>query len=466
MKTESQLNERSMEPAKPTLGGRSDDPFAEDLFAVRDPVGGKSTATAARRSKERAVVAQCWYSRLPRVTADEVQASSAMATLPSDFYSEMRETFIQVLSRYSLSSADQVGVELAEFHETDFSSALSSTGVARVFANFVCEPTLTPVSVEVDDGFAVMLIDRMLGGNCDPPNSLRPLTTAELAVIEFLFLSLASELNRRLGAPLVRLESIGEPPSWLTLTAARDPKQRGFTAAWQIYVREIAGIARAHLPAQALIDINRAQDQLRSLRTQQGSLRTKSKLKTYTALAPDLRLAILVGETGLTLQEFVLLERGDIMVIEKPELVWSEGRFNGALRIRVADGEESLILGDAQTFTSSTIKLKIESVTIGESREAETRLRMQNEIEIDEVVPEETNGLDSIMLTVRVELAARRLRLDELARLRTNQILDLGCDANDPVDLVVDGRHVARGELVDIDGRLGVRIKQVATQTT
>jgi type III secretion system YscQ/HrcQ family protein len=70
--------------------------------------------------------------------------------------------------------------------------------------------------------------------------------------------------------------------------------------------------------------------------------------------------------------------------------------------------------------------------------------------------------LDAIMLTVHVELAARRVRLDELARLRVNQVLELGCKATDPVDLLVDGRRVARGELVDVEGRLGVRITHLA----
>ena len=69
--------------------------------------------------------------------------------------------------------------------------------------------------------------------------------------------------------------------------------------------------------------------------------------------------------------------------------------------------------------------------------------------------------IDAVMVSVRVELAARRLQLDELSRLRKNQILDLGCNATDPVDLVVEGRRIASGELVDIEGRLGVRITKV-----
>ena len=69
----------------------------------------------------------------------------------------------------------------------------------------------------------------------------------------------------------------------------------------------------------------------------------------------------------------------------------------------------------------------------------------------------------SLLLTVHVELAARRIRLDELAQLRPGQVIELGCKATDPVDLVTEERRVARGELVDIEGRLGVRITQVFT---
>ncbi len=71
--------------------------------------------------------------------------------------------------------------------------------------------------------------------------------------------------------------------------------------------------------------------------------------------------------------------------------------------------------------------------------------------------------LGGLLLTLHVELAARRIRLDELAQLRPGQVVDLGCNATDPIDLVTEDRRIARGELVDIEGRLGVRITQVFT---
>ncbi|MCV4820728.1 FliM/FliN family flagellar motor C-terminal domain-containing protein, partial [Escherichia coli] len=73
---------------------------------------------------------------------------------------------------------------------------------------------------------------------------------------------------------------------------------------------------------------------------------------------------------------------------------------------------------------------------------------MTEETKEAEANEEAARLLDGVMLTLRVEMAARRLTLDELARLRVGQILDLGCSATDPVALVVEGKRIATGELV------------------
>lgn len=46
----------------------------------------------------------------------------------------------------------------------------------------------------------------------------------------------------------------------------------------------------------------------------------------------------------------------------------------------------------------------------------------------------------------------------ELMNMRIGHVIDLGRPPGETVDLVVNGRLIARGELVDIDGQLGVRI--------
>lgn len=55
-------------------------------------------------------------------------------------------------------------------------------------------------------------------------------------------------------------------------------------------------------------------------------------------------------------------------------------------------------------------------------------------------------------------IGKRTTSVGELMKLRIGNVIDLGRPPGETVDLVVNGRLIARGELVDIDGQLGVRI--------
>lgn len=64
-------------------------------------------------------------------------------------------------------------------------------------------------------------------------------------------------------------------------------------------------------------------------------------------------------------------------------------------------------------------------------------------------------------VVVRVEVGAVSLSAREWAALRPGDVIETGRRINDPVVLRVAGREVARGELVEIEGELGVRIREV-----
>lgn len=57
-----------------------------------------------------------------------------------------------------------------------------------------------------------------------------------------------------------------------------------------------------------------------------------------------------------------------------------------------------------------------------------------------------------------------QLTADEVIRLRAGQIIELGRSPVDPVDLVVAGKLLAKGELVEIDGALGVKILKLVKE--
>ncbi len=59
---------------------------------------------------------------------------------------------------------------------------------------------------------------------------------------------------------------------------------------------------------------------------------------------------------------------------------------------------------------------------------------------------------------VEVWLASERIPLDRLLRLEPGGMLKLTKGPDEPVDLVVNGSVVARGELVVVDGHFGFRV--------
>ena len=62
---------------------------------------------------------------------------------------------------------------------------------------------------------------------------------------------------------------------------------------------------------------------------------------------------------------------------------------------------------------------------------------------------------------VSIELGTARLDNDSLAQLDSGSLVTLDRHAEDPVDILVDGRLVARGELLVIDQEMAVRIVEL-----
>jgi flagellar motor switch protein FliN/FliY len=69
-----------------------------------------------------------------------------------------------------------------------------------------------------------------------------------------------------------------------------------------------------------------------------------------------------------------------------------------------------------------------------------------------------------VELNVTLRFGQRRLPLREVLDLTSGSVVELDRQVDEPVELVLDGRVVARGEAVIIDGNYGMRITQVVHQ--
>jgi flagellar motor switch protein FliN len=67
-----------------------------------------------------------------------------------------------------------------------------------------------------------------------------------------------------------------------------------------------------------------------------------------------------------------------------------------------------------------------------------------------------------VELAVSLRFGSRSLPLRDVLGLNPGAVIDLDRRVQDPVDMLLDGRIVARGEVVVVDGNYGLRVTEVA----
>jgi flagellar motor switch protein FliN len=75
------------------------------------------------------------------------------------------------------------------------------------------------------------------------------------------------------------------------------------------------------------------------------------------------------------------------------------------------------------------------------------------------------NLLMDINLEVVVELGRTKKKINEILELSQGSIIELDRVSGEPVDLLINGKVVAKGEVVVIDEYFGVRITEIISKT-
>lgn len=107
----------------------------------------------------------------------------------------------------------------------------------------------------------------------------------------------------------------------------------------------------------------------------------------------------------------------------------------------------------------------------GASDEAEEPTKVDLEVPAGTPPSEEVPGLrgspaakeimglaPDIPVQVVVVMGKKSVTVKELLSIRMGQVIDMDRLPTEPVDLVAGGKIIGKGELVEVDGKLGVRI--------
>jgi flagellar motor switch protein FliN/FliY len=77
---------------------------------------------------------------------------------------------------------------------------------------------------------------------------------------------------------------------------------------------------------------------------------------------------------------------------------------------------------------------------------------------------DELQRLHDVPVELAVEIGRTRMTIGETLALGPGSIVSLNRLAGEPVDLLVNGRPIARGEVVVVDEEFGLKITEIVTQ--
>jgi len=87
---------------------------------------------------------------------------------------------------------------------------------------------------------------------------------------------------------------------------------------------------------------------------------------------------------------------------------------------------------------------------------SETQTAQDQQME-DQTSAEVAHYLD-IPMKVRIQLGQRLLKIREILQLKEQSIIELPKSAGENIDILINGRLVAFGEVLEMEGNAGIRL--------
>jgi flagellar motor switch/type III secretory pathway protein FliN len=160
-----------------------------------------------------------------------------------------------------------------------------------------------------------------------------------------------------------------------------------------------------------------------------------------------LRLPLVVASIAVSRQDLLALEVGGALLAPAADGIPASGPVSGVL---VAPESERGI----------RVELRPDGrLVVGET--AQARLTVERDPSSSNEGETLTDVLLDTPVVVRVELGAVSMSARDWARLGPGDVIETAQRIAEPVVLRVAGREVGRGELVNVDGQVGVRIQKL-----
>ncbi len=351
--------------------------------------------------------------------------------------------------------------------------------------------------LEVDIALAHWAIDMLLGGTGEAVG-LRPLTDIEEGVMTFVVLETLKALAPSLDAelPKLRLESIA--PSLEEALAAMSEEESLAVVQLEVRFAAHSGYVRLFIPESVLAVAGPvAEAPIRRRRRTADALANAHRLANVKAW-----LRAEIGVVEISSGDLAQLRERDVVLVDGLTARPDKGE-GGTARLRLGRGQAGYL--DAELVVENErFQARVTGIVLGaapppgapleggaeaadggegggdealpdEPRDDDEVGRPLGDdaldeatnpgagrIDMDEAQAEGADLLNDIPLQLAVEIGRLPVTAEEVVGLKVGHVFDLNRQVGEPLDLSVNGKVVARGELVEVEGNLGVRIVELA----
>ncbi|NOY92361.1 MAG: YscQ/HrcQ family type III secretion apparatus protein [Deltaproteobacteria bacterium] len=294
------------------------------------------------------------------------------------------------------------------------------------------------MAVELDPELALSLVDRTLGGagGADVGAGVVPLDDARRGVLAYAAGQLlgVSGVAARVGAvvttPAALLAVLGDEGAWV----------------WPLRVTlgDELGAMRVWMPT-AWLDRSPPRPTVRA---------------SFAEL--ELIGSVVIGSACLSAATLYDLEPGDVLVLDEASVSPGDPAGRASLRFGPGGGMRLACLLEDGALTLETISL--------DASESFRQGTIMHDTDSTDTLEEAAQGvgeaatleaLADASIELTIELGRCSLSLGELSALRPGEVVLSGQDVGGRVTLRAGGKAIASGELVDVEGEVGVRLLDV-----
>ncbi len=396
------------------------------------------------------------FQNLPRLTRDQfaLEASLTRYLSARPYRPDFATALGADLERFLKLPCKLSGIEMKRMARGEMEALLPAVACIVVVG---AAPGEHKIIAEIDMGLASCVIERLLGGTGESDRIQRPLTEIEEGVLSFLVLKTLTHFHNgienghelalcldRFAGKLADIQTIVGAESEYMVLGSR------------LAIGKQLGYVRIFLPAPLVTERFG-----KSLPQDGGSSEERPYMLRLLEVLSDTTVVGRVEMATLDLgpDDIAALELGDIIIIEDHQVTKTPDGMAGSVFVKLGAGQNGGL--KARLLDGEQQRIEITEIVIQEQPVEEAMADEAQGAPAGENLAQTEGLLRDVAAPVVIELGRVRMNAAQLVRLHPGQILRLPRGPNDPVDLVVNGKLFARGELIEVDGELGVRLVQI-----